>query len=92
MEPPPEPPEPPPELELELELEVVSVVVGGESEHDAASAPTIDTTNNTAAGLVLLIHRLAVRGTRRVSELRFFLENKSDLQARSLLYRTASVT
>lgn len=90
MEPPPEPPEPPPELELELE--VVSVVVGGESEHDAASAPTIVTTNNTAAGLVLLIHRLAVRGTRRVSELRFFLENKSDLQARSLLCRTPSVT
>jgi hypothetical protein len=82
------PPEPAvPELELEL-LEVDEdispeellpdelVVVEPGSLHDAARAGSSNAINNTAAWLVLIIHRLAVRATRSRSEQRLFLENK----------------
>lgn len=55
---------------------MVVVVV---SEQEAASAANSDAVKNTAAGLVLIIHRLAVRATRSRSEQRFFMENKYEV-------------
>ena len=87
---PPAPPEPAlPELELELVLEVDEDIspelvlpdvlpLGGVvvSSHEAAIAVSSNAIKNTAAWLVLIIHRLAVRATRVRSEQRLFLENK----------------
>lgn len=105
---PPTPPEPAlPELELELVLELDEdispelvlpdelpvVDTGGTSSlQEAAIAGSSNAIKNTAAGLVLIIHRLAVRATRVRSEQRLFLENKCEFFVMVLLGRTPSPT
>lgn len=102
---PPSPPEPAsPELELELVLEVDEDISpellfpdviprGGvvvPSLQEAASADRSNAIEITAAWLVRIIHRLAVRATRSRSEQRLFLENKCEFFVMVLLGRTPS--